>query len=51
MIARAGTRQPGELAHPRYSVKLEAIGFGLLVPVFFVTSGMTLDICDRSARR
>lgn len=33
-----------ELAHPRYPVKLEAIGFGLLIPVFFVTSGMTLDI-------
>lgn len=33
-----------ELAHPRYPIKLEAIGFGLLIPVFFVTSGMTLDI-------
>lgn len=33
-----------ELAHPRYPVKLEAIGFGLLIPVFFVTSGMTLDV-------
>ena len=33
-----------ELAHPRYPVKLEAIGFGLLIPIFFVTSGMTLDI-------
>jgi Kef-type K+ transport system membrane component KefB len=30
--------------HPRYPIKLEAIGFGLLIPVFFVTSGITLDI-------
>jgi Kef-type K+ transport system membrane component KefB len=33
-----------ELAHPRFPVKLEAIGFGLLIPVFFITSGITLDI-------
>ena len=33
-----------ESTHPRYPVKLEAIGFGLLIPVFFVTSGMTLDV-------
>lgn len=33
-----------ELTHPRYPVKLEAIGFGFLIPVFFVTSGMTLDL-------
>jgi Kef-type K+ transport system membrane component KefB len=33
-----------EQSHPRYPIKLEAIGFGLLIPVFFVTSGITLDI-------
>lgn len=33
-----------ERSHPRYPIKLEAIGFGLLIPVFFVTSGITLDI-------
>ncbi len=33
-----------EVSHPRYPIKLEAVGFGLLIPVFFVTSGMTLDI-------
>lgn len=32
-----------ERSHPRYPIKLEAVGFGLLIPVFFVTSGMTLD--------
>ncbi len=30
--------------HPLYPVKLEAVGYGLLVPVFFVTSGLTLDL-------
>lgn len=33
-----------EISHPHYPVKLEAVGFGLLIPVFFVTSGVTLDI-------
>jgi Kef-type K+ transport system membrane component KefB len=33
-----------ERTHPLYPVKLEAVGFGLLVPVFFVTSGLTLDL-------
>lgn len=30
--------------HPLYAVKLDAVGYGLLVPVFFVTSGLTLDL-------
>jgi Kef-type K+ transport system membrane component KefB len=30
--------------HPLYPVKLDAVGYGLLVPVFFVTSGVTLDL-------
>ncbi|HEY5855822.1 MAG TPA: cation:proton antiporter [Aldersonia sp.] len=33
-----------ERTHPLYPVKLDAIGFGLLVPIFFVTSGLTLDL-------
>ncbi|WP_172435184.1 cation:proton antiporter [Mycobacterium avium subsp. hominissuis] len=33
-----------EISHPSYPVKLEAIGFGLLIPIFFITSGITLDI-------
>ncbi len=32
------------LSHPLYPVKLEAVGYGLLVPVFFVHSGLTLDV-------
>lgn len=31
-------------SHPHLRTKLEAIGFGFLVPVFFVTSGVRLDL-------
>jgi Kef-type K+ transport system membrane component KefB len=31
-------------SHPRFRVKLEAIGYGFLVPAFFVTSGIRLDL-------
>jgi len=31
-------------SHPYFRLKLEAVGFGFLVPVFFVTSGMRLDV-------
>jgi Kef-type K+ transport system membrane component KefB len=31
-------------SHPRFRLKLESIGFGFLIPVFFVTSGLTLDL-------
>ncbi|WP_432479878.1 cation:proton antiporter [Nocardioides sp. GXQ0305] len=30
--------------HPHFRVKLEAIGYGFLIPVFFVTSGLRLDV-------
>lgn len=30
--------------HPHFRIKLEAIGFGFLIPVFFVTSGMRLEV-------
>ena len=30
--------------HPHLRMKLEAIGYGFLVPVFFVTSGLRLDL-------
>jgi Kef-type K+ transport system membrane component KefB len=33
-----------KISHPRYPVKLEAIGFGLLIPVFFIASGINLDV-------
>jgi Kef-type K+ transport system membrane component KefB len=31
-------------SHPQFRVKLEAIGFGFLIPAFFVTSGIRLDV-------
>ncbi len=45
MLVRALDPDP-ETTHPHYAIKLEAVGFGLLVPVFFVTSGLTLDLRD-----
>ena len=43
MLVRALDPEP-ERTHPLYPVKLEAVGYGLLVPVFFVNSGLTLDL-------
>lgn len=43
LLVRALDPDP-ETSHPLYPVKLEAVGYGLLVPVFFVTSGLTLDL-------
>src|SRR5438270_893323 len=31
-------------SHPHFRTKLEAIGYGFLVPVFFVASGVKLDL-------
>jgi Kef-type K+ transport system membrane component KefB len=31
-------------SHPRLRIKLEALGYGFLIPVFFVTSGLRLDL-------
>jgi Kef-type K+ transport system membrane component KefB len=31
-------------SHPHFRLKLESMGYGFLVPVFFVTSGMRLDV-------
>ena len=31
-------------SHPNFRIKLEAIGYGFLIPVFFVTSGLRLDL-------
>jgi Kef-type K+ transport system membrane component KefB len=32
------------MTHPEFRTKLEAIGFGVFVPVFFVTSGLNYDL-------
>jgi Kef-type K+ transport system membrane component KefB len=31
-------------SHPNFHLKLEAMGYGFLIPVFFVTSGLRLDL-------
>lgn len=33
-----------EMTHPDFRRKLEAIGFGIFIPVFFVTSGLKFDL-------
>jgi hypothetical protein len=30
--------------HPPFRLKLEAVGFGVFIPVFFVTSGLSFDL-------
>ena len=32
------------MTHPHFHLKLDSIGFGFLIPVFFVTSGLTFDL-------
>ncbi|HEY4996906.1 MAG TPA: cation:proton antiporter [Solirubrobacteraceae bacterium] len=32
------------MTHPQFRLKLEAAGFGLFIPVFFVTSGLRFDL-------
>jgi Kef-type K+ transport system membrane component KefB len=33
-------------SHPNFRTKLEAVGYGFLIPVFFVSSGLRLDVTD-----
>jgi Kef-type K+ transport system membrane component KefB len=32
------------MTHPQFRVKLDAVGFGVFIPIFFVTSGVTFDV-------
>jgi Kef-type K+ transport system membrane component KefB len=32
------------MTHPRFRAKLEAIGYGFVVPIFFITSGLRFDL-------
>ena len=34
----------GMMTHPQFRGKLDAVGFGVFIPFFFVTSGMELDL-------
>jgi Kef-type K+ transport system membrane component KefB len=42
--AVVGMLDRNSASHPRFRVKLDAIGYGFLIPVFFVTSGLRLDV-------
>jgi Kef-type K+ transport system membrane component KefB len=33
-----------DMTHPQFRMKLEAAGFGVFIPVFFVTSGLRFDL-------
>lgn len=33
-----------EMTHPQFRLKLEAVGFGIFIPIFFVTSGLRFDL-------
>jgi Kef-type K+ transport system membrane component KefB len=40
------------MTHPEFRLKLEAVGFGVFIPIFFVTSGVRFDLhaCSRARR-
>lgn len=42
--AAVGLVDRDAVSHPYFRVKLEAIGYGFLIPVFFVSSGLRLDV-------
>src|SRR5215467_5796679 len=42
--AVVGLVDRGSTSHPHFRTKLEAIGYGFLVPVFFVSSGVKLNL-------
>jgi Kef-type K+ transport system membrane component KefB len=33
-----------QMSHPQFQTKLQALGYGFLVPVFFISSGLQFDI-------
>jgi Kef-type K+ transport system membrane component KefB len=42
--AAVGLLDRDSTSHPNFRLKLDAIGYGFLVPVFFVASGLRLDV-------
>jgi Kef-type K+ transport system membrane component KefB len=42
--AVVGTVDRDAASHPHFRTKLEAVGYGFLVPVFFISSGIRLDL-------
>ena len=43
-VALGALDPDGMVRHPEFRAKLQAIGFGLLIPVFFVASGLRFDV-------
>jgi Sodium/hydrogen exchanger family len=41
--------QDAAMTHPRFRAKLEALGFGMFVPIFFVVSGVRFDLAALAA--
>jgi Kef-type K+ transport system membrane component KefB len=41
--------QDAAMTHPRFRAKLEALGFGMFVPIFFVVSGVQFDLAALTA--
>ncbi|HET7486782.1 MAG TPA: cation:proton antiporter [Acidimicrobiales bacterium] len=39
-----GTVDRDTTSHPQFRTKLEAVGYGFVIPVFFVTSGLRFDL-------
>lgn len=33
-----------QMSHPRFQTKLQALGYGFLIPVFFIASGLQFDV-------
>lgn len=42
--ALLGTIDRDTMSHPHFRLKLEAVGYGFVIPVFFVTSGVRFDL-------
>jgi len=42
--AVVGMLDRGSTTHPQFRTKLDAVGYGFLIPVFFVASGLRLDV-------
>jgi Kef-type K+ transport system membrane component KefB len=42
--ALVGLLDRDSTSHPHFRTKLEAVGYGFLIPVFFISSGLRLDV-------
>lgn len=42
--AAVGAIDRDQATHPQFRTKLDAVGYGFLIPVFFVASGLRLDV-------